>query len=289
MYFSNVPPADGSKYKLLYRPSVIQSSTQTCRIFLFSVIDTVNDDYSHEDLWLAYTAANVPGPGCPPNLFEEIFECGCQCLDACSSSKCPCASKHGPNYSEDGLIINHQNPVFECNNSCKCKTNECKNRVVQRGPLQGLEVFQAGPKGLGLRTSMCVRKGQFICEYAGEILSADEARLRAAAQGLADNYILVVREHSGGVTTSTIVDPTCVGNIGRYANHSCEPSAQMMPVRSNILVPHLALFAARDLEAGQEITFDYAGGEPSPSLSLTACRCASGKCRGFLPWDPSLL
>ena len=39
---------------------------------------------------------------------------------------------------------------------------------------------------------------------------------------------------------------TFVGNIGRYANHSCAPNLTMHPVRSELAsVPHLALFANR--------------------------------------------
>ncbi|XP_065339158.1 uncharacterized protein LOC135938982 isoform X1 [Cloeon dipterum] len=251
------------------------------------------DDYVHEDIRLVYTPVNVPGPGCPPDIFDEVIACGCLCQDTCSSlnSQCLCVSRHGPNYSNDGAILNYQDPIFECNLSCKCKSSECKNRVVQSGPAYGLQVFETGFKGRGLRTSRHIPKDHFICEYAGEILGPAEASRRAIAQGPGSNYILVVREHSEGASTviTTIVDPTCVGNIGRYANHSCDPSAVMVPVRSSSLVPHLALFAARDLDAGEEVTFDYAGGDKMPSLSTTPCQCASGKCRSFLPWDPCLL
>ncbi|XP_059483289.1 uncharacterized protein LOC132201275 isoform X1 [Neocloeon triangulifer] len=252
-------------------------------------ISEIHDEYFHPNVWLVYTPQNVPGPGCPIN-FDEVFEKGCFCQDSCSSAnvKCLCLSRHGLNYTRDGLIINYENPIFECHVNCKCEKNECSNRVVQRGPMLGLEVYETGTKGLGLRTSHRARKGQFICEYAGEVLGLQEAIRRAQVQGPQNNYILFFREHSGTSSTTTIIDPTFVGNIGRYANHSCDPSALMVPVRSSTLVPHLALFAARDLEVGEEITFDYAAGETKPSLSITPCRCASGKCRSFLPWDPSL-
>ena len=43
-----------------------------------------------------------------------------------------------------------------------------------------------------------------------------------------------------------IIPQTFVGNIGRYANHSCAPNLTMHPVRSELAsVPHLALFANR--------------------------------------------
>ena len=36
-----------------------------------------------------------------------------------------------------------------------------------------------------------------------------------------------------------------IGNIGRYLNHSCEPNLWMVTVRSNTMVPHLALLTTR--------------------------------------------
>ncbi len=39
------------------------------------------------------------------------------------------------------------------------------------------------------------------------------------------------REGDGALVCRTVVDPTAVGNIGRYANHSCDPSMAMVPVR----------------------------------------------------------
>ena len=49
-----------------------------------------------------------------------------------------------------------------------------------------------------------------------------------------------MREYSGGAggrLTRTIVDPTVLGNIGRYLNHSCCPNLAMLPVRVDCMVP----------------------------------------------------
>ncbi|KAF2360216.1 Pheromone shutdown TraB [Trinorchestia longiramus] len=55
----------------------------------------------------------------------------------------------------------------------------------------------------------------------------------------------------------TIIDPTYLGNIGRYMNHSCEPNVHVVPVRVNSMVPLAAMFALRHIQAGEELVYDY--------------------------------
>ena len=79
------------------------------------------------------------------------------------------------------------------------------------------------------------------------------------------NYIFVVREHSRSGTWRTIIDPTHTGNVGRFANHSCDPNLAVHLVRVASLVPRIALFASRDVPALAELTISYgdsgAGGD----------------------------
>ena len=155
-------------------------------------------------------------------------------------------------------------------------------------------------------TKCMLIEGQFVCEYAGEVLGREVAKARAlrqTAEGKA-NYILVLREHAGGIEVArTIVDPTVVGNIGRYLNHSCAPNLIMLPIRVDSTVPRLALFANRDISEGEELCFDYgspegrSGGEKPTWIEIEdengpprcRCQCGAVTCRGLLPYDPELL
>lgn len=108
-----------------------------------------------------------------------------------------------------------------------------------------------------------------------------------------DNYILFVHERSESrLLSTTVVDPTVLGNVGRYLNHSCGPNLSVHPVRSSRRVPHLALFARRDIRAGEELTFSYgdAGGAggPEENKSSKKCLCGAEGCKGFLPASSSL-
>ncbi|NXY24628.1 SETMR methyltransferase, partial [Atrichornis clamosus] len=238
----------------------------------------------------------------------EITVPGCSCRSSsCVAPGCPCLCR-GQNYSSSCLRLAEQEheefsrPVFECNSLCQCG-DSCQNRLVQRGLQLPLQVFRTERKGWGVRTLEAIPTGRFVCEYAGEVLGLAEARRRSQAQTAQDsNYIIAVREHlHDGRVLQTFVDPTHIGNVGRFLNHSCEPNLVMVPVRVDSLVPKLALFAATDISAGEELSYDYSGRfhnsagsgrEHNPSEEENRlrkpCYCGSRTCASFLPWDSSL-
>ncbi|NXC26599.1 SETMR methyltransferase, partial [Campylorhamphus procurvoides] len=236
----------------------------------------------------------------------EITFLGCSCRSSsCTAPECSCLC-WGDNYSGLCLRSTEQGqfarPVFECNALCPC-SESCHNRVVQRGLQLRLQVFHTPHKGWGVRTLQDIPRGSFVCEYAGEVLGLAEARRRVQAQSPEDsNYILALREHlHDGRVLETFVDPTHVGNVGRFLNHSCEPNLFMVPVRVDSMVPRLALFAATDISAGEELSYDYSGrfhnsqGSSREHKPLEEenrlrkpCYCGSQTCASFLPWDGSL-
>ncbi|XP_054641725.1 histone-lysine N-methyltransferase SETMAR [Dunckerocampus dactyliophorus] len=262
-----------------------------------------------------YAPANVQGPGCSVDPSEVTLP-GCSCLfHSCVSESCSCLQAHGQAYSSNGTLVSFHvadagrcAPVFECNALCSCG-DTCANRVVQRGLRLTLQVCGTGRRGWGVRTLQRIPRGMFVCEYAGEVIGLEEARRRQLAQRHEENnYIIAVREHAGtGSVTETFVDPTAVGNVGRFLNHSCMPNLFMVPVRVHSVVPRLALFAGRDIDAQEELTFDYSGGyrNQAPGQMLDAqtdaavqaggavqrkvCHCGADNCEKFLPLDVSIL
>lgn len=249
------------------------------------------DEYEHAIPEVLYICKNIPGPGTSIENFEAEYSVGCSCTDRCASD-CSC-TRGSPNYANGRIIEKKLGPVVECNSHCSCSQvpKECGNRLVQNGPLDSLVVADVGEKGLGLITEKRISKGQFICEYAGEVIGIEEARRRVEANKRADsmNYVLVVSEHVGEKAIVTCIDPEYFGNIGRYCNHSCQPNARLVPVRVEGPVPRLCLFASRNIEIGEELTFSYVDGvvdNSVHSLSDTPCLCNSISCSGYLPHNP---
>lgn len=175
----------------------------------------------------------------------------------------------------------------------------CVNRVVQGGVKVRVELFWTVKKGIGVRTLEDVEPGAFVCEYAGEIISSDEARKRSLAQRKEDmNYIITVNEHCKSGVIKTHVDPRNFGNVGRFLNHSCDPNLSMVPVRVDTEIPLLSLFANRKISSGEELTFHYGLSSVAERTvhsdidqkegGLIPCDCGSPACQGYLPFDKTL-
>ncbi|XP_002731395.1 histone-lysine N-methyltransferase SETMAR-like [Saccoglossus kowalevskii] len=273
---------------------------------------------------IRYTPVNVRGTGIGSSDPSEIIYSGCDCVNLCADN-CPCVVRFGPSYNSDGCILvqSCSKPIVECNSMCICGSS-CPNRIVQNGLQFKLQVFRTKHKGWGLRTLQDIPLNRFVCEYAGEVIGYKEAYRRAAQQQEDDsNYIIILKEHlTRGKVVKTCVDPTTIGNIGRYINHSCDPNLCMLAVRVDNEIPKLGLFARRKIHQNEELSFDYAG-EASLShednaaknvieesinkqeaggvverklgacradgtLALKQCYCETKCCRGFLPRDNDL-
>ncbi|XP_075951918.1 histone-lysine N-methyltransferase SETMAR [Anarhichas minor] len=264
-----------------------------------------------------YSTDNIQGPGCTADPTEVTLP-GCSCRSrSCCAENCTCLRTRGRAYDSAGALLTlgptdsgYCSPVFECNALCAC-SDACSNRVVQGGLRLRLEVYGTENKGWGVRTLEAIPRGTFVCEYAGEVIGLEEARRRQLAQSSEENnYIIAVREHAGtGAVAETFVDPAAVGNVGRFLNHSCQPNLFMQPVRVHSLVPRLALFAGRNIDAQEELTFDYTGGysnhlpvellstqrdadiraSRTDGLQRKECHCGANTCVHFLPLDLSII
>lgn len=260
----------------------------------------IEDNYEHAELNKVYIKENI--------ILEELesensqFSHGCLCLNECNSEQnCECFSTFGENYkqiyadqesiSNKEYVLNEDRfnlPIYECNVNCSCNAY-CKNRLVQHGPRKNLQIIKCdSKKGLGLTTKQLVRRGMFICEYAGEVITKEiaEIRFNENRKHHRMNYILEFNENFGNVKYRTIVDPSIYGNIGRYLNHSCEPNCSLISVRINEFIPKICIFASEDIHPNEELTFDY--GEYLQNFEskqyLTKCLCKKPKCRTWLPF-----
>ncbi|XP_016961607.1 probable histone-lysine N-methyltransferase set-23 [Drosophila biarmipes] len=254
------------------------------------------DDYEHPDN-LEYILESVLMPSDGSSEFTSLADeynsvllNQCQCNGACEKSDiCPHGGQY--EYPKDGLELvlrKSSSPVIECNDLCKCSRNTCSNRLVQHGPRNNLEIFDSPIyRSKGLRTSANVPAGGYICEYAGELLTADEAkrRLEINEELALMNYVLVLNEYSSEKKQQvTIVDPSRRGNIGRYLNHSCEPNCHIAAVRIDCPIPKIGIFAARDIRAQEELCFHYGGEGQYKKLTCgKTCLCAAPTCTGFMP------
>lgn len=249
--------------------------------------DSLIDNYDHVNKSAFYTPTNVPGKGCDLNLFDSQIFSYCICKNGCYDPEtCACLGTCGLNYVNHKLVdskLTGDGSCIECNSRCHCTTS-CGNRVVQFGPVSDLKIETFEGKGYGLVTTAGLGKGQFVCEYAGEVIGRLEANERRKRDR--HNYIFTLNEFVNDSIIETIVDATCIANIARYINHSCEPNCNVIPVRVDSLIPKLAIFANRDIAVAEEITYSYGGGVTPVNISdCKLCLCGAKRCLKYLPCD----
>eukprot|EP00171_Calliarthron_tuberculosum_P015910 IDg15910t1 len=115
----------------------------------------------------------------------------------------------------------------------------------------GLVVARSKIHGSGLFTISGYGTGDFIVEYAGDLIRsplADVREPRYVAQGLGTYMFRVNDEY--------VVDATVKSNRSRFVNHCCDPnmSSEVINVRGRDLI---ILKASRPIPPFTELTFDY--------------------------------
>ncbi|KAJ2684314.1 hypothetical protein H4R19_006904 [Coemansia spiralis] len=243
----------------------------------------------------------VDGVGCPENFVyvnDSVYSddvarpCTpmfpCECSDGCVAD-CPCVRDRY--YDEQGRVrVDVKVALMECGPTCRC-TSSCSTRVVQKGSSVKFEIRRFPRKGWGVVAREATLRGTFIAQYVGELITFEEAEER----GLADSamgltYLFDVdMACSSGETADFSIDAKTQGNISHFFNHSCAPNMEIRPVYIEHRDPrlhHMAFFAARDIAAGEEFTFDYSPGSSDGAAdddgAKFACQCGAPSCRGTI-------
>lgn len=204
----------------------------------------------------------LPGTGV---IIPDEPPIGCDCDKCDSKGKCCYSQYEDTNYfpytSGCRVRVPPGTPIYECNKRCKCPS-DCKNRVVQRGSNVNLCIFRTpNERGWGVKTKKIIKKGTFITQYVGEVITNEEAEKRGKAYDAAGRtYLFDLDYNEAGDKCPYTVDAALYGNISHFINHSCEPNSAVYGVWINCLdpdLPNLALFATQDIHKDEEITFDY--------------------------------
>jgi SET domain-containing protein len=113
--------------------------------------------------------------------------------------------------------------------------------------------------GLGLFATRPIKRGGHIATYRGRRISTPEAERREARGA---RYMFTINKR-------WTIDGSPRWNRARYINHSCEPNAEAVGRNGGIVI-----VAARRIEPGEEITYDY-GQEYLDLFFKNDCRCAA--------------
>ena len=237
----------------------------------------------------------------------------CKCPSVClpGDPNCSCSQLNGGDlpYTSSGLLVKHIPMLYECSSRCQC-SQDCRNRVTQKGVYLNFEVFWTGDCGWGVRSWDPIRAGTFICEYAGKII--DETNMNM--DGEEDEYTFctswpidkalrwnqgaeLLEDASANVRTERlkklpiVISAKSSGNVARFLNHSCSPNLLWQPVQydhADNSYPHIMFFAMKHIPPMTELTYDYGTRGAPPGIKgkfpnapkLKPCLCGSTNCRG---------
>jgi SET domain-containing protein len=121
----------------------------------------------------------------------------------------------------------------------------------RRSKLHGWGVFALEP----------INKNKRIIEYAGELIDYKESLKRET------KYLKRGEIWCFTVNSRWVRDANRGGNDARFINHACTPNCY-----SHIVGRTIWIRAARNIEAGEELTYDY----HTDGEKVIPCRCRPG-------------
>jgi hypothetical protein len=114
--------------------------------------------------------------------------------------------------------------------------------------------------GMGVYACEAIRRGEVVAMWGGRVIPVEEIYY----------YNEELRRYLIQVEEGLFLTPSWPTEPAEYFNHSCDPNTG--------LSGQSALVAMRDIEAGEEVCFDYAMSESHPLFEFD-CHCGSPLCR----------
>ncbi|XP_047983094.1 histone-lysine N-methyltransferase ATX2-like isoform X1 [Salvia hispanica] len=129
--------------------------------------------------------------------------------------------------------------------------------------------------GFGVFTKLPYKAGDMVIEYTGDIIRGSVADRR---EHLSYNKLVGAGTYMFRIDDNRVLDATKSGSIAHLINHSCESNCYSRVITVNDQ-NHIIIFAKRDINYGEELTYDYRFSSIGERL---ACYCGSSKCRGVV-------
>lgn len=190
---------------------------------------------------------------------------------------CDCRYRPG---IDDGTLactdncINRLTQVECIKSECHCG-QYCQNQRFERGQYADVEIIETEKKGFGLRAGDDLPADRFIYEYIGEVVEQKEFLKRMEEyrnEGIRHFYFMMLQREE-------FLDATRKGGIARFVNHSCNPNCYVSKWHVGKYM-RMGIFAKRDIERGEELTFNYNvdryGNDAQP------CYCGEPNCVGSI-------
>jgi hypothetical protein len=149
-------------------------------------------------------------------------------------------------------------------------------KMRSMGRIEGLEVIRSRIHGYGMVARRRFAAGDLICHGDGVLWRDDE--------DFDDTYALILHSDDVAPGEPAIEGPAVplfwdLADQTRWLNHSCDPNsvveAKWAPSKATVIAWWTA---TRDIEVGDEVTYDYA----FAASVAEPCDCGAAACRGVI-------
>ncbi|EDW82541.2 uncharacterized protein Dwil_GK25076 [Drosophila willistoni] len=214
-------------------------------------------------------------------LKENYYRCARQVSQENAEMQCDCfltGDEEAQGHLCCGARCINRMLMIECGPLCT-NGDRCTNKRFQQHQCWPCRVFRTEKKGCGITAELQIPPGEFIMEYVGEVIDAEEFERRQHLYSKDRNrhyYFMALRGEA-------IIDATSKGNISRYINHSCDPNAETQKWTVNGEL-RIGFFSVKTILPGEEITFDYQ--YQRYGRDAQRCYCEAINCRGWIGGEP---
>ncbi|CAD5116581.1 DgyrCDS5459 [Dimorphilus gyrociliatus] len=136
------------------------------------------------------------------------------------------------------------------------RLNEIEKAVILNQEI-GLNVIETEFKGRGVAAAKTFEKGDFVVEYAGDLIDLSSAKDREkqySCNTMVGCYMYYFEYQSKRFCVDATIE---TGRFGRLVNHSRKkPNCKTKVIGING-TPRLILIASRNIRIGEEILYDY--------------------------------
>ncbi|KAM8886342.1 lysine methyltransferase 5Ab isoform 2-T2 [Spinachia spinachia] len=128
--------------------------------------------------------------------------------------------------------------------------------LIKNNIEEGMQIKHMEGKGRGIFASKMFKRGEFVVEYHGDLLELAEAKIREVqyTQDPQKGCYMYYFQYQSKTYCVDATEET--SRLGRLLNHSKTGNCQ---TRLHAIdgTPHLILVASRDIEAEEELLYDY--------------------------------
>jgi uncharacterized protein len=143
--------------------------------------------------------------------------------------------------------------------------------IKRRKTTRRISVRNSGIHGKGVFATKFIRKRTRIIEYKGIRISEAAADEKYGDDQSPHTFLFLLENQ-------IVIDANYNGNSARWINHSCHPNCETTEEKGRLFIDSI-----RDIQRGQELTYDYnliVDERRTRALKrLYACGCGTRKCR----------